>query len=272
MSAFVEVREGDGPLILAFPHVGTHVPAPVFARLNPLGQTLADTDWWVDRLYDGLAPAATTVRMDVHRYVIDVNRNPDGASLYPGQNTTGLCPLVDFEGNEIWRTGEEPSDDEIAERIATWHAPYHAALRAQIARVRDRHGVAILYDCHSIRSTLPFLFDGTLPDLNIGTADGRSCAAAIQSAVVEEAAGATGFSHVANGRFKGGWTTRTHGRPDARCHAVQMELAQSTYLADERVPFPYDTARADRLRPVLARILDRLDRLARDGSLRQGVS
>lgn len=271
-AAGVAVREGSGPLILAFPHVGTRVPAPILARLNELGRTLADTDWWVDRLYDGLAPTATAVRMDVHRYVIDVNRDPGGASLYPGQNTTGLCPLVDFEGNAIWRPGEEPGEDEIAERTAAHHTPYHAALADQIARVRARHDVAILYDCHSIRSALPFLFAGTLPDLNIGTADGNSCAAVVQAAVAEAAATTTGFSHVVNGRFKGGWTTRQHGRPADGCHAVQMELAQSTYLAAERVPFPYDEARASRLRPLLAEILRRLERLALDGTLSQGVS
>ena len=188
----VEVAQGEGPVILGLPHTGTAVPAEIFARLNETGRALADTDWHVDRLYDGLLPGATTVRARFHRYVIDANRGPDDASLYPGQNTTGLCPVTDFDGRPIWREGEEPTAEEVAERTAAFHAPYHAALAAEIERVRARHGVAILYDCHSIRSVIPFLFEGTLPDFNVGTADGASCAPAVESLVMSGVRGATG--------------------------------------------------------------------------------
>ena len=156
----VEVSRGDGPVVLGLPHTGTWLPEEVRPRLNETGLALADTDWHVDRLYDGLLPGATTVRATFHRYLIDANRAPDDASLYPGQNTTGLCPMTDFDGRPIWRDGAAPDAAEIAERVAGFHAPYHAALAAEIERVRARHGVAILYDCHSIRSEIPFLFDG----------------------------------------------------------------------------------------------------------------
>ncbi len=256
----VEVRRGDGPLILGMPHTGTSLPGAAAARLNARGRMLTDTDWHIDRLYAGLAPRATVVRATVHRYVIDANRPPDGASLYPGRNTTGLVPTTDFDGRPI--RDAAPDAAEVAESLAAFHAPYHAALAAEVARVRAAHGVAILWDCHSIRSRIPFLFEGLLPDLNIGTADGASCAPRLAAAVTEICAGADGYTHVLNGRFKGGWTTRHYGRPAEGVHAIQMELAQSTHLAAEEPPFAYDEARAARLRPVLARILDALETLA----------
>ena len=260
----VEVVEGAGPVVLGLPHVGTWLPADVAARLNPVGLALADTDWHVDELYAGLLPGATTVRATFHRYLIDANRGADDASLYPGQNTTGLCPLTDFDGRPIWRDGAQPTEAEVAERLAGYHAPYHAALAAQIERVRARHGVAILYDCHSIRSEIPFLFEGTLPDLNVGTADGASCAPSVEATVIAGCRAATGLSYVANGRFKGGWTTRHYGRPEDGVHAIQMELAQSTYLAAEAPPWTWDAERAGRLRRYLRDILQTLAALAPD--------
>ncbi len=255
----VEVVQGDGPVILGLPHTGTWLPDEIRARLNPRGQVLADTDWHIERLYDGLLTGATTVRATFHRYVIDANRGADDASLYPGQNTTGLVPLTDFDGQPIWT--EEPTAQDIADRKARFHVPYHAALAAQIARVRARHGVAILYDCHSIRSHIPFLFPGTLPDFNIGTNSGASCAPAIEAAT-QEVAAATGRTHVLNGRFKGGWTTRHYGQPGQGVQAIQMELAQSTHLATEAPPFAYDAAKADSLRVTLKALLERLAALA----------
>lgn len=255
----VEVTQGDSPVILGLPHTGTWLPDGIRARLNPRGQVLADTDWHIHRLYDGLLPGATTVRATFHRYVIDANRGPDDASLYPGQNTTGLVPLTDFDGEPIWEV--EPTAEEIATRKAQFHAPYHAALAAEIERVRARHGVAILYDCHSIRSVIPFLFQGVLPDFNIGTNSGAACDKRIEAATFELCA-ASGRSHVLNGRFKGGWTTRHYGQPGQGVHAIQMELAQATHLATEAPPFAYDEQKAEALRVTLKAILERLAALA----------
>ncbi|WP_347267643.1 N-formylglutamate deformylase [Paracoccus sp. (in: a-proteobacteria)] len=255
----VEVHQGDSPIVLGLPHTGTHLPEEIRAALNARGQVLADTDWHIHRLYDGLLPGATTVRATFHRYVIDANRGADDASLYPGQNTTGLVPLTDFDGEAIWNT--EPSAADIAARKAGFHAPYHAALAAELARVKARHGVAVLYDCHSIRSHIPFLFQGTLPDFNIGTNSGASCDMRIEQATFALCA-ATGRSHVLNGRFKGGWTTRHYGQPGSGVHAIQMELAQATHLATEAPPFAYDEAKAAVLRVTLKAILERLAALA----------
>ncbi len=253
----VTVIEGNSPIILAQPHSGTWVPDDVRDMLVPQARELPDTDWHIPRLYDGLAPGATIVRAEFNRYLIDANRPPDGASLYPGQNGTGLVPLLDFEGRPIWRV--EPTESEIGRRLAGFHGPYHAALGAQIARVRALHGVAILYDCHSIRSRLPFLFDGRLPDLNIGTNSGASCAPQLARAVMAVCTGAKDYSAVLDARFKGGWTTRHYGDPACGVHAIQMEIVQDCYLESEAAPFTFSHAKADRLRAVLAEVFDRLN-------------
>lgn len=252
------VDQGDSPVILGLPHTGTDVPAHILDRFNERGRAMADTDWHIHDLYAGLLKGVTTVRTPIHRYVIDVNRDPDGASLYPGQNTTGLCPLTDFDGNPIYRAGQEPDTSEIETRKNAFHTPYHTALRAEMDRVRKRHGFAILYDCHSIRSHIPFLFDATLPDFNIGTNSGTTCAATIETAVQTLCANATGYSAILNGRFKGGWTTRHYGQPTQGWHAIQMELAQSTYLTAQCPPWTYDAPRANRLRAHLTTILTAL--------------
>ena len=261
MSA-VEVSRGASPVILGFPHAGTGMPSAVRARLNDNGRLLADTDWHIHTLYEGLLPGATTVRATFHRYVVDANRDPAGGSLYPGQNTTGLIPVTDFDGKPIWREGQEPTPADVPVRLDGFHAPYHAALAAEIDRVRALHGLAVLYDCHSIRSHVPFLFAGRLPDFNVGTDDGRSCASAIADATVEAARLAAPYTSVLNGRFKGGWTTRHYGRPKAGVHSIQMEIAQSTYLAAETPSFAYDTGKARTLRAHLKTILERIEQIA----------
>jgi N-formylglutamate deformylase len=250
----VDIRRGDSPLILSMPHVGTRLTPEAAARLNETGLSVGDTDWWIDRLYDfadDMAP--TVIRARLSRYVIDVNRDPSGASLYPGQATTDLCPTTTFDGEPLYGPGMEPDAAEIARRREAYHAPYHAALAAEIGRVRERHGYALLYDCHSIRSVIPRLFEGTLPTFNIGTNSGASCAPEIEAAVVEACA-AAGPDHAVNGRFKGGFITRHHGRPAAHVHAVQMELTQAAYML-ETPPWTYDAATAAPTRAVLRDVL-----------------
>lgn len=260
--AVFEITQGSSPIILAFPHTGTDVPSEIWNRLNDNGKLLADTDWHIHELYSGLLADATAVRATFHRYVIDANRDPSGVSLYPGQNTTELVPTTDFDGVAIWVDGQEPVAEDIARRIETFHTPYHAALSAEIERVKAEHGIAVLYDCHSIRSHIPFLFDGKLPDFNIGTDSGRTCDRRIEEAASQIAADAEGYTSVVNGRFKGGWTTRHYGKPQAGIHAIQMELAQITHLVREAPPFTYDRAKAERLREHLSLILRKMEAVA----------
>lgn len=247
----VSVETGNSPIVLAQPHSGMWLPDDVLELLEPGARELFDTDWRIPELYEGLVLDATIVRANFNRYVIDANRPPDDTSLYPGQNTTSLVPLTDFDAKSIWR--QEPDEAEIARRKAEFHAPYHAALAEQLARVKAQHGFAVLYDCHSIRSHVPYLFEGELPALNIGTNSGASCAPEIEGAV-EQACAASPFAHVLNGRFKGGWTTRHYGQPSDNIHAVQMEIAQSAYLAAEEPPFTYSPDKAAKLRDTLAAV------------------
>lgn len=261
MTQPVVTRQGSSPVILGLPHTGTFVPEELWQKLNAEGRNLRDTDWHVDRLYDGLLGDATTVRATFHRYVIDANRDPSGKSLYPGQNTTGLVPLGDFDNRPIWE--HEPDDDGIAWRLALFHKAYHSALAAEIDRVLALHDVVVLYDCHSIRSVIPRLFEGELPIFNIGTNGGASCAPQVE-AITTRAARQSGLPWVANGRFKGGWITRRYGNPANGVDAIQMELACRFYMDESPDPVPaaYSPERAAAARHWLHALLDELCRWA----------
>jgi N-formylglutamate deformylase len=258
----VELNRGSSPVILGFPHTGTFVPEDIWAKLNETGCKLTDTDWHIHELYQGLLPDVTTVRATFHRYCLDANRDPSGTSLYPGQNTTALIPLTDFDNRPLWIEGQEADEAETIRRVERFHRPYHQVLADEIERVKAKHGVAVLYDCHSIRSVCPFLFEGKLPDFNIGTDDGRTCDPLMEQEVSAICQAADGYTTVVNGRFRGGWTTRHYGRPQTGVHAIQMELTQGTHLKSETLPFDYDVEKATTLRKVLQQILLRIEALA----------
>jgi formiminoglutamase len=263
--SWLQVTQGQAPLIISLPHTGTDIPPDIEARLVSPWLARKDADWWVDRLYafaEGMG--ATLVRTAISRTVIDVNRDPSGASLYPGQATTELCPTTTFDGEPLYRDGG-PEAAEIDRRRTTWFEPYHAALRVEIQRLRAVHPTVVLYEAHSIRSRVPRLFDGELPQFNLGTNSGQSCADSL-TAAVEAACDAPGtpfgLSRVTNGRFKGGWTTRHYGQPATGVHALQMELACRGYMDDpaapptpETWPTPFHADRAAPLRAVLEDVL-----------------
>ncbi len=254
MSLF-KLIEGQSPLILSFPHSGTHIPADIALHLNETGQTMADTDWHVPRLYDfAQSMDVTWVEAQYSRYVVDLNRDPAGASLYPGQATTALCPAESFDGAPLWQMGQVPDEREVARRKDLYFTPYHRGLAAQIERTKDTHSFAVLYDCHSIRGAIPRLFDGDLPVLNLGTYEGRSCAPELQD-VVGAAMAQGAQANVVNGRFKGGWITRNYGRPDENVHAIQMEIAQHAYM-DETPPWQWREDRAQGLQKTLKDVLN----------------
>lgn len=253
---WLHVSRSDSPLILAFPHGGTQIPAAIENDFVDHWRARRDADWHIAALYEGLADA-TCIRTEMSRSVIDCNRPPDDSSLYPGKATTGLCPTETFDGEPLYREGRQPDVDA---RRDTFHRPYHAAIESEIERLRALHGTVVLYDCHSIRSQIPRLFDGELSEFNIGTDNGVTCDPALADAIVAQCANR---SHVLNGRFRGGWTTRHYGQPQTGVHAIQMEIAMRAYLDEpEGAPEPsnwppsFDLARADSLRGDLARILD----------------
>jgi N-formylglutamate deformylase len=259
---WLTVIRGSVPLVVTMPHTGTELVVGIESGLASSWLARKDADWWIDKLYDfagGLG--ATVVRTAISRTVIDVNRDPSGVSLYPGQATTELCPTTTFDGEPLYRAGHAPGEDEIAARRQAYFEPYHRAVEAEIARLRARHPVVALYDCHSIRSRIPRLFEGVLPNFNIGTNSGLSCSPVL-TAKIEAICSEGDFSRVTNGRFKGGYTTRRYGRPVDGVHAMQMELACRGYMREppEEVgpadwPTAYDTALAMPMRALLERVL-----------------
>ena len=230
--SWLHVTRGDAPLVVSLPHTGTDFPEEYAQKFPSLWLARKDADWWIDRLYDFTARlGATIIRTSVSRSVIDVNRDPSGVSLYPGQATTELCPTTTFDGEPLYADGGAPDAAEIARRRKNYFDPYHTALAGEIARLRAEHPRVVLYDCHSIRSKIPRLFDGVLPHFNMGTNSGAGCAQEMAQAVAACCA-ASRFSHVLNGRFKGGYITRHYGAPARGIHAIQMELACRAYMID----------------------------------------
>ncbi len=256
------IHQGTAPLILSIPHAGTEIEWALEDTLADPWRARKDADWWVGQLYFFARDlGATIVQTSLSRTMIDVNRPPDGASLYPGQATTDLCPLTTFDGEPLYNPGQEPDAMEVLRRREHFHAPYHAALMAEILRLRRTHPRVVLYDCHSIRSWVPRLFDGLLPHFNIGTFEGKSCDPGL-TRVIEAACDATQFTRVTNGRFKGGYITRHYGQPAKGVHAVQMELATRGYLlepdddpAPHNWPPAYDAAYAAPMEKGLRNIL-----------------
>jgi len=249
-------RQGTRPLLISMPHVGTHVPPQLAARFTAEARHVPDTDWHLERLYDFADGLGASVLVATHsRYVIDLNRPPDGASLYPGQSVTGLCPVDTFDDTPLYAdAADAPGDAEIAARRDALWQPYHAQLAQELERLRAQHGIAMLWDAHSIRSVLPRFFAGKLTDLNLGTADGASCDPALAQELLAIAQAAPGYTAVLNGRFKGGHITRSYGDPARKVHAVQLEMTQCSYM-QEHLPFDYLPEIASGVQPHVRRML-----------------
>ncbi|APW42091.1 N-formylglutamate deformylase [Rhodoferax saidenbachensis] len=248
-------HQGTRPLLISMPHVGTHVPPAIATRLTPEGREVHDTDWHLGRLYDFAKAMGASILMATHsRYVVDLNRPPDGASLYPGQSVTGLCPVDTFNDTPLYADGNGPDEAEIAARREAVWRPYHDQLAAELARIKARHGIAMLWDAHSIRSVVPRFFEGKLPDFNLGTADGASCDLVLAQQLLAIAQASLGYTAVLNGRFKGGHITRHYGQPAHNVHAVQLEMTQCSYM-QEHMPFDYLPDVAERVQPTLQALL-----------------
>ncbi|MBB6598757.1 N-formylglutamate deformylase [Luteimonas sp. MC1825] len=248
------LHRGTAPLLVSLPHDGTQVPDAIMARLTASARRVPDTDWHVARLY-GFAPelGASLLVPTQSRYVVDLNRSEDDVSLYPGQNTTGLCPVRQFDGSPVYLEGMEPGPDEVRERVERYWRPYHLALRAELDRLHATHGRVVLWEAHSIRGQLPFLFEGLLPDLNLGTAGGASCSPELQQRLGLALAGQGDYGWVANGRFKGGHITRHYGRPELGVDAVQLEVSQRCYM--DEATYEWSPGPAERLQGLLRSLL-----------------
>ena len=246
------------PLIVTVPHAGTYLPPTIAHTLTPAGVAVPDTDWHVDKLYDFVPAIGGTLMVATHsRIVVDLNRDPSGDALYPGVSNTEICPTATFANAPIYQAGLAPGSAAIAARVAQYWQPYHAQLGAEIEGLKAQHGYCILLDAHSIISEAPRFFAGRLPDLNLGTADGKSCAASLAHSAFQVLFEANGFTAVHNGRFKGGYITRHYGEPQHDVHALQLEMAQRCYM-DEAAPHGYDESRAAALKDVLKKLVEKL--------------
>ena len=257
--AVFTLTQGTTPLLVSLPHVGTAIPDDIKRALVPRALALEDTDWHLAEVYGFARELGASVLVPrFSRYVIDLNRPPENAPMYPGANNTELVPTRFFSGDPLYRDGRVPDDAEIARRRDVYWRPYHEALAGEIARIRAAHGRAIVWDGHSIQAELPWLFAGRLPDLNLGTACGASCAQSLRADLMDVLAAQSNFSHVTDGRFQGGYITRNYGRPADGVHAVQLEMAISAYMDETNARYPVaptDPARLARLRPVLRALL-----------------
>ncbi|HSR64504.1 MAG TPA: N-formylglutamate deformylase [Xanthomonadaceae bacterium] len=249
------LHRGTAPLLVSLPHDGSEIPPELAARMTAGAGRAPDTDWHVSRLYAFAKElGASVLAPRLSRYVVDLNRPPDDTSLYPGQNTTGLCPTRQFSGEAVYRDGAAPDPAEIGLRVERYWRPYHAALEAELQRLRAAHGRVVLWEGHSIRGECPFLFEGRLPDLNLGTADGRSCAPGVQARLVAVLQAQSRYDWVVNGRFKGGYITRHYGDPAHGIDAVQLEISQRTYMDEDS--FAWDEARATPAQAMLRSLLE----------------
>lgn len=251
-----KLDRGRTPLIVSVPHAGTSIPAELRDRFVPRALDFEDSDWHLDRLYAFVRErGAGLIVPTASRYVIDLNRPPDNAPMYPGANNTELCPTRFFDGSPLYRDGLAPDDAEIERRRTRYWQPYHDALEGEIARLVEAHGHAVVFDGHSIRSEVPWLFEGRLPDLNLGTAGGASCAPSLRDDLARVLETQRQFMYVVDGRFKGGYITRHYGQPARNVHAVQLEMCLACYMG-EAPPYAWDPARAERVRPVLEALVD----------------
>jgi N-formylglutamate deformylase len=249
------LQRGHAPLLISLPHDGSFIPDDIAARMRPAARRSPDTDWHVGRLYEPLAQAlgASVLKPRASRYVVDLNRPADGHALYPGQRETGLVSTIGFDGEPLYLDGQAPDDAEVQRRINEYWQPYHQALAQELARLCAEHGRAALWEGHSIRSHVPMLFEGRLPDFNLGTAAGASCGAALQKRLQISLESQSRFDFAVNGRFKGGYITRHYGDPAAGVQAVQLELVQLNYM--DEASFDYDEAKAVDVQALIGEML-----------------
>lgn len=245
-------HQGQGPLLVSMPHVGLEIPDKLENEMTDVARTLKDTDWFVDRLYNFLSDMdVSVISANYSRYVVDLNRGTDGVSLYPGQKVTGICPLTTFDGEPLYKDGVTPNEQE---RVARYWYPYHNKISDELVRIRKAHGFARLWDAHSIKSHVPKLFDGRLPDLNLGTGNGCSANHSLVEKL-DDIIASSGYSSALNGRFKGGYITRHYGAPKTNIDAVQLEISQITYM-DQDPDIRFRDDKADQLRPTLKSLIE----------------
>jgi N-formylglutamate deformylase len=255
MSNSYTLIKGSVPLLISMPHNGEEIPADIAKMMTAKGHEVADTDWHMERLYAFAKELGAYILIPKYnRYVIDLNRDPDGVDLYPGANNTELCPTTAFDLSPLYQAGCAPSAEQIAARVVDYWQPYHQALSSTMQAIKVEFGQAVLLEAHSIRSHVPRFFQGQLPDFNFGNADGKSCAPELMAALAD--VDYAPYTMVCNGRFKGGYITRAFGQPHHNFHAIQLELSQHTYMNEQAMT--YNESLALQVQPKLTALVNTL--------------
>jgi len=263
MSSSFSLFKGNVPLLISMPHNGEDIPSDIALRMTDTAHRVPDTDWHKDRLYDFAEKlGAYIIKPKYSRYVIDLNRDPKGVDLYPGANSTELCPTTAFDLSPLYLDGQQPDANEINQRINQYWQPYHHALEDTLNEIKSKFGCAVLLEAHSILSHVPRFFEGQLPDFNFGTADGKSCDIALAENIGQ--LDFSPYTKVVNGRFKGGFITRAYGKPSENIHAIQLELSQDTYMNEDSLS--YNDELANQVKPKLKMLVDCLLQFANKNS------
>ena len=256
----IKATQEEVSIILSVPHCGTQFP-PELKSLYKAEMIAApdDTDWFVDRLYD-FAPALgiTMITANYSRWVIDLNRDPESKPLYTdGRIITGLCPTTNFLGESIYQDNRKEVDAmEISRRVDQYYMPYHTKLNELLDKAKEKFGKVLLWDCHSIRQSVPSIHKQRFPDLILGDADGTSASPGLSETTLKGIE-SSGYQVSHNYPFKGGYITRHYGRPAEQYHALQLEMTKMNYMDDAEVK--YDFGRAEKMRLVLKEVFEKLN-------------
>jgi N-formylglutamate deformylase len=258
-SDIFKLKRGNSKVLVSMPHVGTQLPRSLIPRMTKEAMNLPDTDWYLEELYDFLDELdVTVIAANYSRYVVDLNRSANDISLYPGSDVTGLCPTDTFYRDLIYENETSLETTEINDRLNKFWYPYHNALASEISRIKAVHGDVIVWDAHSIRSEVPRFFDGELPQLNLGTADGTTCQPVLMEKIVDIIKSNGDYSWVMNGRFKGGFITRHYAQPSMGVSTMQLELAMRSYMDESSSSPIFDNDKARGLRVILKAMMQSL--------------
>jgi N-formylglutamate deformylase len=249
----IQLPKGDAiPIVISVPHCGTAFPEELKSQYNSkLIEAPDDTDWFVDELYSFAMEMGMPMISAVYsRWVIDLNRDPESKPLYTdGRIITGLCPTTTFLGEPLYNDQRtDVSQQEISRRLELYYRPYHQKVDDVLSGLRKQFGKVLLWDCHSIRQSVPTINNEKFPDLILGSADETSASKNLID-ISLQTLGSGKYSLRHNSPFKGGYITRHFGQPSIDQHALQLEMSKVNYMDDSEMKL--DTARTSEMQTLL---------------------
>lgn len=266
--SYFRFQRGELPVLIEVPHAGLAIPEVVRSELRtPLEHVLRDADLFVDQLYaEAPGRGASMLTALTSRYVIDLNRAPDDVDLrtvpdHPaprGAASRGVVWRTTTDGRPLLR--RPLSYRQLEARLRRFHRPYHAALRAELQRLRSEHGYAIAIAAHSMPSVGrgPGGRSVKRPDVVPGSRGRTSADPRLLDLVAGHFEDA-GLSVRHDDPYRGGYTTAHYGRPAEGWHVVQIELSRALYV-DERTSEPKADGFA-RLQSLLGALIEKVGQL-----------